>query len=79
MSLCNPKFSATQYALLSSLMAVSRDILVAPAGALAKATGWPVFFLITLIAALPGLFLLPWFAPWTDDPAMPRPGTEELP
>lgn len=77
MSLCNPKFSATQYALLSSLMAVSRDILVAPAGQLAKATGWPLFFLITLIAALPGLFLLPWFAPWTEDPIMPRPGTEE--
>ena len=77
MSLCNPKFSATQYALLSSLMAVSRDILVAPAGKLAEATGWPTFFLITLIAALPGLFLLPWFAPWTIDPVMPRPGTEK--
>lgn len=64
MSLCNPRFSATQFALLSSLMAVSRDILSAPAGDIAKATGWPLFFLITLIAALPGLILLPWFAPW---------------
>nr|WP_242028452.1 AmpG family muropeptide MFS transporter [Pseudanabaena sp. FACHB-2040] len=64
MSLCNPRFSATQYALLSSLMAVSRDILSAPAGQIVKATGWPLFFLITLIAALPGLVLLPWFAPW---------------
>lgn len=68
MSLCNPRFSATQYALLSSLMAVSRDILVAPAGTLAKATGWPSFFLISIVAALPGLLLLPIFAPWNSRP-----------
>jgi PAT family beta-lactamase induction signal transducer AmpG len=64
MSLCNQRFSATQFALLSSLMAVSRDILVAPAGKLAEATGWPLFFLISFGAAIPGLLLLPWFAPW---------------
>lgn len=64
MSLCNPVFSATQFALLSSLMAVSRDILVAPAGEVAKSTGWSLFFLITLVAAVPGLLLLPRFAPW---------------
>ena len=66
MSLCNPSFSATQYALLSSLMAVSRDILVAPAGKLAEQTGWPLFFLLTLVAAVPGLALLPFFAPWNS-------------
>lgn len=64
MSLCNPRFSATQYALLSSLMAVSRDILVAPVGAIAQVTGWPTFFALTIGAAVPGLLLLPWFAPW---------------
>ncbi|MEO1145672.1 MAG: AmpG family muropeptide MFS transporter [Cyanobacteria bacterium J06638_22] len=68
MSLCNARFTATQYALLSSLMAVSRDILVAPAGKLAEQTGWPLFFLITLLAALPGLALLPFFAPWQENP-----------
>jgi PAT family beta-lactamase induction signal transducer AmpG len=68
MSLCNSRFSATQYALLSSLMAVSRDILVAPAGNLAKATGWPMFFLISVVAAIPGLLLLPVFAPWNSQP-----------
>ncbi|MGG6295312.1 AmpG family muropeptide MFS transporter [Leptolyngbya sp. AN02str] len=67
MSLCNPRFSATQYALLSSLMAVSRDILVAPAGTLAEQTGWPLFFLCTIFAAVPGLALLPFFAPWEGD------------
>ncbi len=69
MSLCNPRFSATQYALLSSLMAVSRDILVAPAGTLAKATGWSSFFLISIVAAVPGLLLLPVFAPWNSQAA----------
>lgn len=87
MSLCNPRFSATQFALLSSLMAVGRDLLAGPtSGELAQrlqpfiqshpallgrsylsgATqqGWALFFLITLVAALPGLLLLPLFAPW---------------
>lgn len=78
MSLCNQRFSATQYALLSSLMAVSRDILVAPAGALAKATGWPLFFLISIAAAVPGLLLLPVFAPWNPRTApTPKPGLDD--
>lgn len=78
MSLCNQRFSATQYALLSSLMAVSRDILVAPAGGIAQAIGWPLFFLLTIAAAIPGLLLLPIFAPWKSESiALPRPGLEE--
>lgn len=78
MSMCNQRFSATQYALLSSFMAVSRDILVAPAGSLAKSTGWPLFFIISIIAAVPGLLLLPFFAPWTPQPVdVPRPGLED--
>jgi MFS transporter, PAT family, beta-lactamase induction signal transducer AmpG len=78
MSLCNQKFSATQYALLSSLMAVSRDILASPGGEIAKNTGWPLFFIITIIAAVPGLLLLPIFAPWNPKPvAITRPGLEE--
>lgn len=75
MSLCNQRFSATQFALLSSLMAVSRDILAAPSGQIAKSIGWAPFFLLTLVAALPGLLLLPWFAPWYSHPLpLPRPG-----
>lgn len=78
MSLCNQKFSATQYALLSSLMAVSRDILASPGGAIAQNTGWPLFFIITIVAAVPGLLLLPIFAPWNPQPvAITRPGLEE--
>lgn len=78
MSLCNQRFSATQYALLTSFMAVSRDLLVAPSGFLAERTGWPLFFLISIFAALPGLLLLPIVAPWNSRPQpMPRPGLDE--
>lgn len=71
MSLCDPRFSATQYALLTSLNGFSRDVLVAPAGAIAAAAGWPRYFLITLVAALPGLLLLPFAAPWRAAEAAP--------
>lgn len=64
MSMCNPTFSATQYALLSSLMSASRDIVVAPAGAVADAVGWPNYWLISIAMLLPGVLLLPFFAPW---------------
>lgn len=67
MSLCNPRFSATQYALLSSLVAVSREVIASPAGVIAQATGWPWFFFLTFCAALPGLLLLPVFAPWNAE------------
>ncbi len=68
MNLCNHRFTTTQFALFSSLMAISRDVLSAPAGGWAKTTGWPSFFLLTLVAALPGLLLLPFVAPWNSQP-----------
>jgi PAT family beta-lactamase induction signal transducer AmpG len=64
MSLCSKRFSATQYALLSSLMAVSRDLLIAPSGKVAEMAGWPGFFTIALLSVIPALFLLPILAPW---------------
>jgi PAT family beta-lactamase induction signal transducer AmpG len=78
MSLCSMRFSATQYALLSSLAALSRDIVVAPAGEVVKATGWSTFFLLSVVAAIPGLLLLPVFAPWNGDaPLVAAPHTGE--
>jgi MFS transporter, PAT family, beta-lactamase induction signal transducer AmpG len=56
--LCNIDFTATQYALLSSLAAVGRTILSASGGALADALGWTPFFLLSTAACLPGLLLL---------------------
>jgi MFS transporter, PAT family, beta-lactamase induction signal transducer AmpG len=67
MSMCNKRFTATQFALLSSLMAASRDVLVAPAGKIAESIGWPSFFLITVAMAIPPLLLLPLIAPWTRE------------
>lgn len=76
MSLCDARFSATQYALLSSLFAISRDIFSAPAGKLAEVMGWPLFFFFTFLAALPALALLPVFAPWNPRTTLPRPGSD---
>jgi len=67
MTMCNKRFSATQFALLSSLMAASRDVLVAPAGAIAESAGWPSFFLISVAVGLPALLLLAYVAPWNGD------------
>lgn len=71
MSLCNHNFTTTQFALFSSLTAISRDILSAPAGELVKATGWATFFLISVVVALPGLLLLPFVAPWNPQLTTP--------
>jgi PAT family beta-lactamase induction signal transducer AmpG len=58
--LCNLSFTATQYALLTSLAAIGRTTLSASGGALADALGWSPFFLLATVACLPGLILLAW-------------------
>ena len=57
-SLCNVAYTATQYALLTSLMAMGRTVLSSGAGWLAEQVSWPTFFVLTTIAAAPGLLLL---------------------
>lgn len=57
-SLCNVAYTATQYALLSSLMSFARDVFAATSGFLAASVSWAVFFLITSLMVLPGIFLL---------------------
>lgn len=59
-SLCHQAYTATQYALLSSLTAFSRDVLSASAGWAAERVDWAGFFLISAAAAVPGLLLLAW-------------------
>lgn len=56
----NKRFTATQYALLSSLMGIPRVIASAPTGYLAQVTGWTTFFLWCTAAAVPGLIALYW-------------------
>ncbi len=58
--LCNIAFTATQYALLSSLATVGRTTLSAGGGWLADHFDWPVFFALTTLAALPGLLMILW-------------------
>ena len=58
--LCSLAFTATQYALLTSLAAVGRTTLSASGGALADALGWTPFFILSTAACLPGLALLVW-------------------
>ena len=60
MALCDRRFSATQYALLSALSAVGRVYVGPAAGYLVKGLGWEMFFLFTFVIALPGLVLLAW-------------------
>jgi PAT family beta-lactamase induction signal transducer AmpG len=60
-ALCqNPLHTATQYALLTALSAVGRTYLSSGAGFVAKATGWPLFFAICVLVAIPSLVLLTW-------------------
>ncbi|HXH04293.1 MAG TPA: AmpG family muropeptide MFS transporter [Candidatus Competibacteraceae bacterium] len=63
-SLTDRKFTATQYALLSSLMGVPRVLVAAPTGYLVEALGWPGFFGLCVLVAVPGLLLLGRFRPW---------------
>jgi PAT family beta-lactamase induction signal transducer AmpG len=66
--LTNKRFTATQYALLSSLMGVPRVLASAPTGWMAKNLGWSEFFVICTLIAIPGMFLLVKLAPWSTKP-----------
>ena len=56
--LCSPDFTATQYALLSSLSAVGRTLVASSGGVLADSLGWIRFFLLTTVVTIPALLLL---------------------
>jgi len=58
--LCNAAYTATQYALLSSLAAVGRTLFASSAGKLSESLGWVDFFLFTTVVTLPALALLLW-------------------
>jgi PAT family beta-lactamase induction signal transducer AmpG len=62
-SLCNKRFTGTQYALLSSLMGIPRVLAAAPTGFLAKEMGWGLFFIFCTALAIPGLMLLVRLSP----------------
>jgi PAT family beta-lactamase induction signal transducer AmpG len=59
-ALCNVAYTATQYALLTSFMAVGRTLLSSGSGWLATQLGWANFFVVSTGLAIPGLILLIW-------------------
>jgi PAT family beta-lactamase induction signal transducer AmpG len=67
MALTDRRFSAAQFALLSALSAVGRVYVGPVAAILVEMIGWPTFFLVTVVTALPGLFLV-----WRLAPAIAR-------
>lgn len=67
-ALCNRAYTATQYALLTSFMSIARTTLSAPGGWLADRMDWLAFFVLTTLAALPGLLLLCWLLRRGHDP-----------
>jgi len=71
-SLCNVAYTATQYALLSSLAAFARTILSSGGGWLADQVDWVSYFLLTALAALPGLVLLVWLIRRYPPPSVRR-------
>jgi MFS transporter, PAT family, beta-lactamase induction signal transducer AmpG len=62
-SLCSPAFTATQFALLSSLASLSRTVVASSGGVLSEKIGWAPFFLLTSIVGLPAILLIMWVGP----------------
>ena len=60
MGLCNHRFSATHYALLSAFAAVGRIYVSPLSGVLSESIGWPAFFLFSIVVAVPGVFMVWW-------------------
>jgi PAT family beta-lactamase induction signal transducer AmpG len=58
MALCNKRFTATHYALLSALAAVGRIYVSPVAGVLTESIGWPAFYLFSIVVAIPGVAMV---------------------
>ena len=59
-NLCNKRYSATQYALLSSASGLFSHTIVVWGGAIQKAIGWDMYFIMTVLLAIPGIAILCW-------------------
>ena len=62
----NPRYTATQFALFTSLAAVPRTFINATTGWIVEQTGWFNFFLLCTVLAIPGFILLWYVAPWNE-------------
>ena len=68
----HPLYTATQFALFTSLAAAPRVVVNSVTGVLVEQTGWLNFFLICTLLEVPGMLLLPKVAPWNGDQPAPR-------
>ncbi|MCE1205307.1 MAG: MFS transporter [Holophagaceae bacterium] len=64
MGSCNLKYTGTQYALFSALMALPRTLFAGGTGFLADRVGWTLYFPLCAAAAIPGLLLLLLYDRW---------------
>src|SRR6185295_606111 len=62
----DPRYTATQFALFTSLASVPRSLVNATTGWIVEQTGWFTFFLLCTALALPGMALLLRVAPWNE-------------
>jgi PAT family beta-lactamase induction signal transducer AmpG len=60
----DPRYTATQYALFSSLAAVPRTFINSSVGFIVAETGWFLFFIVCFLLAIPAMMMLPKIAPW---------------
>ncbi|MBC7540373.1 MAG: AmpG family muropeptide MFS transporter [Bacteriovorax sp.] len=73
MNICDKRYTATQFALLTSFMAITRTLVQAPSGFIMKSVGWEMYFIISILISIPGLFLLTRYNKWQ---VHHRPGVE---
>ena len=78
-SLCSPAFTATQYALLSSLALLSRTVVASSGGVLSEKIGWVWFFVLTSVVGLPALLLFLWVGPRDDFKKQELKSTGDIP
>jgi PAT family beta-lactamase induction signal transducer AmpG len=72
----DPRYTATQFALFTSLASVPRSLVNASTGWIVEHTGWFAFFVLCTLLALPGMALLLKVAPWNGEAPAAAPATE---
>ena len=74
MSVCNVRFTGTQFALMSSMAAITRVIFTSQSGRIVESFGWVNYFIFSAALAIPGLLLLTQYNKWsTGDQTLLRP------
>jgi PAT family beta-lactamase induction signal transducer AmpG len=64
MNICDKRYTATQFALLTSFMALTRTVVQTPSGFIMKSLGWEMYFIVSILISIPGLILLTRYNKW---------------